>query len=251
MRFYIHVTILAFFLFFATQIVFAGPLRITSENYPPYSYKFAGHAEGFVSNIVNIIRGQLGEEHTEIIFFPWARAYQNLQNGLTDVLYPMALTVEREKLFKFVGPVFRDNIYFYRKKGSNVSFKTIEDAKKNVRIAVTRDDVYHHVLIEKGFTNLDVSPSQKLDFFKLLKGRVDFVPMGELAIHGFLKKYSDLDDSMFEKVGPVLFSADTYIAFASHVPDEVVQRWQGALDEIKGNGVYQFIIDYYFEQHKD
>lgn len=222
-----------------------------SESYPPFSYKVNGHAEGFVSNIVNILRGQLGEEHTEIVFLPWARAYQNLQNGRADVLYPMVITAERKKLFKFVGPVFTSNVYFYRKKGANVSFISIEETKKNSRIAVTRDAAYHQILFETGFTHLDVSSCQRLDFLKLVKGRVDFVPMGERIIQGFLKKYPELDYSMFEKAGPALFTVDTYIAFASHVPDEVVQRWQNALDEIKGNGIYQFIIDSYFEQHND
>ncbi len=116
MKNFIYAIILACLTLLTTQTVFADSLRITTENYPPYSYKVDGHAEGFVSNIVNILRGQIGEEYSEITFLPWARAYQNLKNGQSDVLYPMVLTAERDKLFKFVGPVFTNNVYFYRKK---------------------------------------------------------------------------------------------------------------------------------------
>ncbi len=140
---------------------------------------------------------------------------------------------------------------FIVKKGADVSVKNLEESKNNVRIAVTRDDFYHQMLTEKGFTNLDVSSSQKSDFLKLLKGRVDLVPMGERALQGFLKKHPDFDNSMFERAGPPLLSSDTYIAFAAHVPDDVVQKWQDALDKIKENGVYQLVIDSYFERHDD
>ncbi|MBI9109713.1 MAG: transporter substrate-binding domain-containing protein [Maridesulfovibrio ferrireducens] len=244
-------SVFVFFLLLMPVQVFAGHMKIMTENYPPYSYQVDDHAEGFVVDIVRLLMGQVGEHSSEIVFYPWPRAYQKLRDGSSDVLFPMARTPEREKFFKFVGPVFSNEVHFYRKKGSSINIDSFEDAKKVGKISVTRDDLYHQFLKEKGFTNLDVSSCQRSDFRKLLKGYVDLVPMGDRIIREFLKEVPDIDESMFEKVGPCVMRSEGYIAFAAHIPDGVVLKWQKALDGIKKGGAYQLIIDSYFEPCKE
>lgn len=224
----------------------AAGLRFMSEDFPPYSYLENDEPRGLFVDMIREIQRTLGEEPARITYYPWARGYKNLFMGIGDVLFPMAVTPERSHLFKFVGPVFWDDVYFYRRKGSGIHITSMDDARQVGKIAVTRNDVYHLHLKNMGFTNLDVSSSQKSDFMKLLKGRVDLVPMGRKILPFFLKSKPDLDPDDFERVGPPIFFTSCYLAFSRATPDEVIKRWQNALDELKKTGVWLKIMDKYF-----
>lgn len=217
-----------------------------AEEYPPYSYRMDGQSRGIFIDLVQRIQEKLGDEPSKVVFNPWARGYRKLQSGEVDILFPMSMTAERSVMFKFVGPVFWDDVYFYRKKGSKVVLKNHGDAKKVGKIAVTRDDISHHVLVSMGYRNLDYSSGLKFDFMKLLHGRADLVPMGRRVISYFFKRNQDLDFKEIERVGPPVFFLSSYIAFSRQTPDTVIKNWQSAFDELRKNGEFQKILDKYF-----
>ncbi|NDV21121.1 ABC transporter substrate-binding protein [Desulfovibrio sp. JC022] len=233
-------------LLFSSVCAHASGLRLMAEEYPPYSYQVDGEDKGVYVELVQQIQKKLDEESSKIKFYPWARGYKKLQSGDGDVLFPMCMTSERSVMFKFVGPVFWDDIYFYKKKGSRIDLKGIDDAKSVDKISVTRYDIFHLNLASLGYTNLDLSTSPTCDFMKLLNGRVDLVPMGRKVISHFFKRNPELDFNLIERVGSSVFFTTNYIAFALDTPDEVVQKWQEALDELKRNGEWQKIVDKYF-----
>ncbi|TIH17378.1 ABC transporter substrate-binding protein [Marinifilum sp. JC120] len=238
--------VLAAFILSSSAFVRASDFHVMTEHYPPYSYLENGKPTGLFVELFRMIEDKLGQPSAKIYFYPWARAYITLKKNRGEVLFPMALNEDRKKLFKFVGPVFLTDIYFYKKKGSPLRLSRVEDAKKIGRIGVTRDDLFHHKLANMGFTNLDVSTSQRSDFFKVQRERVDFVPMGERTIGPFLKGIPELDTDDFEQVGPVLFESSAYIAFSSTTPDSVIRKWQMALDELKEEGEWVRVLDKYF-----
>ncbi|WP_245577195.1 substrate-binding periplasmic protein [Maridesulfovibrio zosterae] len=217
-----------------------------AENYPPYCYEHDGKPTGFFVDIFRLLESRMDMKKNEIHFLPWARSYKRLLNGTGDVLFPMGMTPQRHEQFKFVGPVFWNTVYFYRKKGSKIDIGSIEDAKKTRRIAVTRDDLYYYKLVNKGFTNLDLSAGHEYDFLKVLKGRAALTPMGDITYFPFMKKHSDLNADDYEKIGPPIFLTTTYLAFALKTPDFVIKKWQRALDEVMQDGTWQLIMDKYF-----
>jgi len=233
-------------LFFISTFAHASGLKVMAEEYPPYSYTLKGKAHGLFIDLVRKIQAKLQESPCDVKFYPWARGYKILECGSGDVLLPMCMTPERSVKFKFVGPVFWDDIYFYSRKGSGIELEKVDDARKVNAIAVTRYDVFHQNLVSLGYTNLDLSSSPKSDFMKLFHGRADLVPMGRKVISYFFKRNPELDFNKLERVGTSVFFTTNYIAFAKHVPDEVVHRWQQALDELKAEGEWQKIVDEYF-----
>lgn len=224
----------------------ADGLHVMTEEYPPFSYQENGQARGFCVEIVQRILERLGQGATEIVFYPWARAYMKLGDEDGHVLFPMSRSTEREGRFRFVGPLFEDTLFFFRRKGSAVQVQSLADARRVGAIGVTRDDFYHQFLVERGFANLDVSVCQLHDFRKLAQGRVDLVPMGEKAMSGFLGRQQGLDPAMFEKAGPAIHSAEVFIGFSGSTPDGVIESWQKALDELKEAGVCGAIMNRYF-----
>lgn len=221
-------------------------LYIMAEEYPPYSYIEAEEPTGFMVELIEAVLDKIGENKVDIHFYPWARAYKKLQLGDGDVLFPMDLTPESSGCFKFVGPVFWDDVYFYKLRGSKIDISSVDDAREVGRIAVTRDDVYHQNLVKLGFNNLDVSSSQRSDFFKLAQGRVDLAPMGKKVFRYFISITPGLDSRMFERVGPAVFFSSAYFAFSMKTPDAVIHKWQTAFDSLKEDGTVQEIIDRYY-----
>ncbi|WP_320170935.1 transporter substrate-binding domain-containing protein [Maridesulfovibrio sp.] len=216
---------------------------------PPFSYSSSnGTSSGFAVELVRLMEERIGGEESNILFYPWPRAYRKMQTGSGDVLFPMAITPERATKFKFVGPIYWDEIYFYSRKGSNIKLTCTGDARKVRRIGVTKNGFIHVSLQKMGFTNLEPGPSRKCDFLKLVRGRVDLVPMGEKAISQFMHLNSDLNPADYERVGPPVTFVSIYIAFATTVPDGVVARWQAAFDSLKQDGTWLKLKDKYFPQ---
>ncbi|WP_196772892.1 substrate-binding periplasmic protein [Pseudodesulfovibrio alkaliphilus] len=224
----------------------ADDLHVMTERYPPFSYQVDGEPRGFCVDLVRRILDRLGLEDTEIIFYPWARAYRALQEEDGRVLFPLSRSPAREHLFRFVGPVFEDTLYFYARRGAELEIASLDDARRVGAIGVTRDDFYHQFLAARGFTNLDVSTCQAHDFRKLAQGRVDLVPMGEKALAQFVGSIDGLDPAMFERVGPPVHTSGVYIGFSRSTPDSVLRAWRQALDDLKAAGVYDAVMNRYF-----
>ena len=239
-----------FFILFVTSYAYSADMYVMAEHYPPYCYECGNMPAGFLIDIFSLLESRMEMEKSEIHFLPWARSYKRLLDGTGDVLFPMGMTPQRHEQFKFVGPVFWNTVYFYRKKGSKIDIKNIEDAKKIGRIAVTRDDLYYYKLANKGFTNLDLSSGHEYDFLKVLKGRAALTPMGEMTYFPFMQKHSDLNADDYEKIGPPIFSTTTYLAFALKTPDSVIKKWQRELDEVMRDGSWQLLFDKYFSPSK-
>ncbi|MDD1669234.1 MAG: transporter substrate-binding domain-containing protein, partial [Methanomicrobiales archaeon] len=129
----------------------AGPatdagLRILTEDSPPFNFPGAdGKAAGQSTEVVNGILARLNQK-AAIEILPWSEGYSLARAGPRVVLYSTARTDEREKLFKWVGPVAANDYTLYARKGSGLQISSLEAAKKAGRIGVVKDDARHQFL---------------------------------------------------------------------------------------------------------
>lgn len=100
-------------------------------------------------------------------------------------------------------------------------------------------------LKEQGFsTELDSGADDLANPKKLMKGRIDVWIAGLLQAP-YKTKQAGLNPADIECVYRVK-DTELYIAFHKDTPDDVVQAWQKALDDMKSDGGYQKILDKYF-----
>ncbi|WP_419787588.1 substrate-binding periplasmic protein [Pseudodesulfovibrio sp.] len=213
--------------------------------YPPLVYEVGGSVFGVVPDVVRAIQVQIGD-HNPLVIMPWLRAYEQAQHGKRQGLFAIVRTPEREKLFKWVGPVFSEGDYFFKKRGSYLSPRTLEHARGDFKIAVRRDGYTHQALKAKGFTNLDVGPSYDSSYRKLAQGRVDLVLMGERTYYYMVKK-AGLNPEEFERTNVLFAESSAWLAFSRDIPDSTIDRWQEALDNLKVNGIYDDIMQRNFQ----
>ena len=68
-----------------------------------------------------------------------AWGYELAKQVSGQALFAIIRIPEREKLFKWGGPVFSEDDYFFQKRDAGLDIKTTADARKVARIAVRRD----------------------------------------------------------------------------------------------------------------
>lgn len=221
-------------------------LTILTENIGESNYlDEKGELKGHSVEIVKEILKRLGE-NPPIELMPWARGYYMTKTGKDTVLFSTTRTPEREKIFKWAGPLHISKHVFYAKKDFNKPINSIEDAKMVDAIGCIADDVRHSRLVKLGFTNIDPyygvnANAQNLK--KLMAGRIDlWISSYKDAI--ITSSQAGIPMSEIKEV-LVLAKAYNYIAFSKDVSDETVAKWQKTLDEIKADGTYAKIMSRY------
>jgi polar amino acid transport system substrate-binding protein len=151
----------------------------------------------------------------------------------------MTRTEEREKMFKWVGPIASNKWVFFAKKGSGITLGSLEDAKKVEKIGTYKDDAAESFIKAEGFTNIDSVVNDDQNVPKLMAGRINLWIVGELqGIHKAKAK------GVADQLEKVLDVKDTqlYIAFSKNTSDAEVAKWQAALDAMKADGSYDALI---------
>lgn len=222
-------------------------LTIITEDWPPYNYEENKEVKGFSTEIVKAIMAELHLKD-EIQLLPGARGEQLLDQGSYVMSFSMFRTPEREEQYKWIGPIAEDAVYFYKKKGNPLEIRTLEDAKKVGAVACRHKGLVWRVLQREGFTNLDPTPNPDGIIKKVVMGRVKLsVSETSLGVKYWLKK-SQLPPDTLEQTSVKLLEFPLYIACTKDIPDEIIQKWQEALERIKASGKYTQLYNEYLEQ---
>jgi len=226
-----------------TKTLMAVNYELLTEEFAPFGYTKNGKLTGLSVEVVNEILKKLSYSN-KINVRPWARAYRNTLRGPKKILFSMARNSDRENLFKWVGPLVSDRVFFYKRRSSSLSINNLSDAKKVKRILLTREFPEYEYLKKKGFKNLHETVEPKQNFKMLMKGRGELVPMGELAVPQTLKQ-AGIEAKDIERTSVKLYEVNLYIAFSKDVDDEEIKKWQKALDFVKMQGLYKKILEKY------
>lgn len=214
-------------------------LRLMTEEFAPYQF-YDGEDQkltGISIEIVQAIQNELGDQ-SELKVLPWSRGLKLLNKHPNSALFSTARTPEREDKYKWVGPLSELEMVFFRKKGSGIHFTSMEEAKTVGKIGVTKNVATQEILQGMGFQNLDLmlSGSDDKNLKRLLKGRIDVWPTAYYAGIYSAKQIGALDE--IEIVPDVtILSGFLYIAFNKDTQDEIIHKWQLAIDKLKKDGI--------------
>ena len=222
----------------------AGPLRVVTEEWPPYNHTENGEVVGLATDAVRAVLDRAGIDYT-IECLPWARAYGLALNDPNVLIYSILKVGDREPLFKWVKlEGFGVDMYLFRPLyRREIQVATIEDAKA-YRAGVTRESATHHFLLSQGFTeNVNLFPVRS-EFLNILKSepqneRIDLTT-GDLSSVRYWLRLAGKPDDYWEPVVP-LFHRDLYMAFSLRTPDEVVEKVRCACKRVSAEGGFEAI----------
>jgi len=219
----------------------AAPLRVITEDYAPFGYVDDGKLTGVGPEIVYEMAKVLGVADLKVEVLPWKRAYQLALNDQDVALFSMSRIAQREKLFKWVGPLYTMGSFLFGRHDYAKEIKSIEDAKKAKSILLQAGGASETRLLAQGFNNL--VPIQNIDQqIKMLTiGRVELASATDATVAYQMRKQGIPTGT----VKPVFWmnDADLYLAFSLKTDDKVINKWRAALDAIRKNGRWQKITE--------
>ena len=217
------------------------PVRIITEEFPPYNYTDQGKITGLSTQVVEAVLKEL-KLQGDFQSLPWARAYDTARNASGVLIYSIGRTPEREPLFKWVGVIAPTDYYLFALPGRPFKLESLDMAKQ-YQIGTVNQDVGEQFLLAHGFVkgqNLQSSVKYELNYQKLKLGRIDLWIMSELTANHLARQAGDDPTKTLAKVYRIsdLSSEGYYMAFGSQTPDATVVQFRKGLDTIKKNGTF-------------
>ncbi|MBF0266609.1 MAG: ABC transporter substrate-binding protein [Gammaproteobacteria bacterium] len=220
-------------------------LKLITEIFAPFQYQEGKKNKGIAIEIVKAIQKEI-QDNSKIKVYPWSRGVRIVSKKKNAALFSMLRTPEREDKYQWIGPLTSMKMVFFKRTGSDIQIKNMEDAKKVNKVGVTRNVGNHQMMISKGFKNLDVlqEGADEQNIKKLVKGRIDLWPSLKMA--GLYQARKMGLTGQIEAVEDVVaFSGDMYIAVNKDTDQQLIQKWQDAFDRLKKQGVIDKIIETY------
>jgi polar amino acid transport system substrate-binding protein len=215
------------------------PIRIVTEEFPPYNMTVDGRITGLSTEIVEAVLKEIGVQ-APIQSMPWARAYDIARNSENVLIYSISRTPQRDKLFKWVGVMAPSDWSLFALRGREVALGRLDDALKH-QVATVNQDVGEQYLVSHGFaigSNLQSSNKYEFNYQKLRMGRVDLWVANDLVAHHLARQAGDDPARTLVRALPLpdLGGDGQYMAFGARTSDAVVERFRKGLDAVKKNG---------------
>ncbi|MEJ5058488.1 MULTISPECIES: substrate-binding periplasmic protein [unclassified Pseudomonas] len=219
---------------------------LLTENFPPYNMAKNGknfaqgeNIDGIATDIVREIFKRTDITYSLTLRFPWERVYKLALENPGYGAFVMARLPDRERLFKWVGPIGPDDWIMLAKADSKITLETLDDARK-YKIGAYKGDAIAMTLAKQGLKPVVVLRDQD-NAKKLVNGQIDLWATGDPA-----GRYLARQEGVSGLKTVLRFnSAELYLALNKDVPDETVAKLQAALDQMRKEGKVDEIMARY------
>ncbi|MEJ2284193.1 MAG: transporter substrate-binding domain-containing protein [Desulfobacterales bacterium] len=215
-------------------------IKIFTEDSPPANYLKNGRLKGLAVEIVReILRRVKLPDRIQVV--PWARGYTLALTEPNVALFSTTRLPQREKLFKWVGPLYSQTWGFYARTDSPITISSLDQARAVGRIGTYYKDAKEQYLLANGFRNL-VSTNRNLSNIRhLMDGSIDLWVSSDFNMP-YLARQAGINPERLKLIFPFK-RVQNYIAFSNQSPDALVDLWQQTLDELKLDGTYDRLCD--------
>ena len=213
------------------------PLVLLTENFPPYNMSSDGKSfardteiQGIAADLVREMFRRADIPCSMTLRFPWTRVYQQAKDTPNHGVFVLARQPDREALFKWVGPLGPDDWVLLAPPASQIKLDSLEQAK-GLRIGAYKGDAIAESLQRQGLKPVLVLRDQD-NAKKLASGEIDLWATGDPAGRYLARQ---IGMTAFKTV--LRFNGtELYLALNKSVPDDVVERLQQALEQMREDG---------------
>ena len=225
---------------------FKNRKRFICDYLPPFQYVGDNIITGVFTEAVELMLSHIGEsEHIE--FMSWQEA-QDLAMDTPDVfLMTVIRSAQREKQFRWIGPIVPDTSHLYRLAGrDDIVINNAADLGKYRAGCVSGTWGYNY-FIKGGMDekNITTYETHSMCIQNLLLGNVDVIPIAELQLNHQLKEMNRSIDQVVPAYSITEFSTDLYMVTSLKTSDAVYNRYAAAFEAVKNTGKYKKILAKY------
>lgn len=219
---------------------------LLTENFPPFNMaidekNFARdeNIDGISADLTREIFKRAGIGYNLSLRFPWDRIYRLTLDKPNYGLFSTTYTEERKPLFKWVGPLAKSEWVLLAAPGSTIKVNSLKEAAK-YNIGAYKNDAVSQHLEAQGMTPINSLRDQE-NVAKLMSGKIDLWATTD-PVGRYIAKQEGASGL---QVALRFNSAELYLALNKETPDEVVERLQKALDELRAEGFVDEITNSY------
>ncbi len=245
----LRITILLSLLCLLAPVSHAERISIVSSNYYPH-YGEELPQQGAVLEIIRRAFALQGVE-TNITFMPFARAYREAQTANYTALAAPWYDEVRTQYFFYSEPLYPNHLVFFKKKHRQITYQNYQDlAQQGYRLAVVQGYSQPQGLLESGLKIEKVASDQQM-FQMLALDRVDLVIADRLNGMYQLQRYLPQQQHNFDWLHPAAEIRPMYLMLSrqDNRSEELLNRFNRGLKQLKESGQYQQIIDDLLPQH--
>lgn len=222
-------------------------ISISTAEYSPWTGKTLKHG-GFVNHVITEAFKREGYI-VKYKYYPWKRTYEQAKKGRFHATSYWYKSKEREKDFYYSDPITIEKlVFFYLKSNPMKDWNTLNDLK-GYRIGATREYTYTKEFWDAAKSKrlrVDVANTDKQNFNKMLKGRIDIFPSGLVSGYSILQKDFDASIShlisfhskpLSETTGHLLFPRSRKNS------EKLLRIFNQGLAKLKKEGLYDKFMD--------
>ncbi|WP_421868072.1 substrate-binding periplasmic protein [Motiliproteus sp.] len=218
-----------------------------SEHYAPYNFVGEqGKPTGMTTEILLTLFKRLGAkvDAESIVFLPWARSYRTIQIRPDHGLFSTTITLQREKLFTFVGPIVPITVALIAKRDKQLRISSVEDMN-DLRIGTVKDDIGEQLLLEAGVNPQVIQRTSYADnlVIQLIRGRLDAIAYASQPTFYYMNQLGD-KASDYELIH-VFSEGQMGVAFHPATDPLAIACLQEALNQLKAEGGVEAVINRY------
>lgn len=209
---------------------------LLTENFPPFNMadnnkNFAReqNISGLSADIVREMFKRADIKYTMTLRFPWDRIYNHTMKTANHGLFSTSLSEARKPLFKWVGPISKYESVLVGL-DSSAPLKDLEEAKA-YRIGAYQSAAVSQYIERLGFTPQNALRDQE-NIRKLQSGKIDYWATSDPVWRFYAKE----QNATGLRTILSFHTSDLYLALNKDIPDEVVERLQAALDQMRSEG---------------
>lgn len=179
---------------------------------------------------------ELTNETQKTHVLPWARAYRMALNEPNTLIYSIARTHAREKLFNWIGSLKSQRFYMWGLSQHFPQPLTNMEQAKPYRIAVSKDYDSASFLEEKHFPHLFFTTRDTQNAGMLLKERVDIILSSEPVLATIAKNQLFSLGKLKKLIEIQKLNNSLSIAFSKNSDEKLVNRFKMAFKYLQDTG---------------
>ncbi|TDR80542.1 substrate-binding periplasmic protein [Paludibacterium purpuratum] len=217
-------------------------MHLLTEQYPPFNMTMPnGQVGGMATEMVRELFRRTKLPY-QIELQPWIRAFNTAVLENNTCVYSTTRTDNRERQFKWVGPLVENTWALYGVQADPKSILALDDARP-FTIGGYIGDAESQYLIGLGF-NVQLTPTDDLNLRKLEAGRIDFWATSKLRGAYLIKQQKAEQVKLLLTFNNVFM----YLACNTKVPDATIRRLNDTLSIMQHDGFYDQLHKRYLNE---
>lgn len=225
------------------------PVLFITENLPPIVYTNGDVLKGYNIELVRRIWKNMNLPELDIKVQPWPRSIKYFDSSTPTCLFPVALTEQRKKNYRYITTPISFEIAILTHKKNEKLFATTAQIKRS-RMCIPKATSFLSILRKQGYTdkNFDFGTTLPCSVKKFSKGRT---PLIVGCIPNVLYNYHLIGGDPSElSVLTVIATVPSSFLFNNAVPQQFIDGFQKAMDQFVGSeeekAIYNKEMLYYY-----